>query len=162
MKNKLVSLPIYQQAIPVTDGMDFDIVEISESMHTDSWHVHVVIKNRIAETSIEDCVKVHKALRARFSMLRKDRALTMEVSTPGLQRTMKDVHEFTLFIDSPVKIYDNGVDDWIRGRIVSVDETTLTLEVGGNTIGGEGSRLMEMSFSSITKAKLDSIWEGDD
>lgn len=162
MKNKLITLPIYKQAVPVTDGLDFDIVEISESMHTDSWHVHVVIKNRNGETTIEDCVKIHKALRARLSMLRNDRALTMEVSTPGLQRTMKDVHEFTLFIDSPVKIYDNVKDDWIRGTIISVDETSLTLEVRGSSIGEEGPTLKEIPFATITKAKLDSIWEGDD
>lgn len=156
MKNGLRSTVLFQEAAPLIERMGLILVDITESQQHRSNQIRVVIKAPGRITTIEDCVKVHKALEPRLALTREERDLHLEVSTPGLQRLMKDLHELEVFTGEQVKIYDERVDDWLQGRLEKVDENSVYLS---EQDAAGRSEMKSIPLKSVKKAKLDAFWE---
>jgi ribosome maturation factor RimP len=88
-----------------------------------------------------------------------DRDLQLEVTTPGLQRTIKDFYEFSLFTGRRVRVYDTSKPAWVSGIIKACDDHALTLDEVYIEDGKEMIATMVVELASIQKAKLDYRWE---
>ncbi|MDY0290231.1 MAG: ribosome assembly cofactor RimP [Sphaerochaeta sp.] len=143
------------------EALGITLVDISRIDRGFSVGVHITIMTKEREVDVADCSKVYKLVYPRMEMLLGERDLELEVSTPGLQRTIKDVYEFTLFEGRRVRVYDTEHKDWVSGLVTGSDATSVTL---GNAFIGDSKEMIETMvapFARIQKAKLDYRWEDD-
>ncbi|NQU80414.1 MAG: ribosome assembly cofactor RimP [Bacteroidetes bacterium] len=157
LKNKIRENTLFIETAPLVQKIGLILVDISESEQQNSIQIRVVIKAQDRITTIEDCTKVHKLLEPRLELLVNNKDLQIEVSTPGLQRNLKDYYEFELFTGENVKIYDDRISDWLTGKIsgVKTDEEVLILDQSINN----DIKFVEIPYTFIKKAKLEVIWE---
>jgi ribosome maturation factor RimP len=79
--------------------------------------------------------------------------LYMEVTSPGMERLIKNAAEFILFKDRMIRIWDTDVSDWVSGTIRAADNETICLELIPEE-QTDGSELRQIPYSRIAKAKL--------
>lgn len=96
---------------------------------------------------VNDCAKVHRVLLPRLEELLGTEETSMELTSPGIEHNIKNAREFFVFINKNVRVWDKTVSDWIGGKIISTNETSLTLEK-------EGSEQITILFENIAKAKF--------
>ena len=70
----------------------------------------------------------------------------MEVTSPGMERHIKNAAEFALFIGREVKVWYTEISDWVSGVIKNSNENQLILEVM------EEEKVIP--YTNIAKAKL--------
>ena len=141
------------------EALGITLVHISKIDRGFSVGVHITIMAKDREVDVDDCSKVYKLVYPRMEMQLGERDLELEVSTPGLQRTIKDVYEFTLFEGRRVRLYDAKQSNWISGLITSSDTSSVTLSAAFIGDSKEMIETMVVDFANIQKAKLDYRWE---
>ena len=92
-------------------------------------------------------------------MIYADRDIQLEVSSPGLQRNLKDVMEFSVFTGKDVRCYSVSDSCYIVGRIASCDGSSVTLSGYHKEDKDEDGESITLPFSDIAKAKLEYRWE---
>jgi ribosome maturation factor RimP len=134
---------------PVIEGLGLSLVELSVSRHRGSVSVRVaVFKGGGGGVSIADCSKAHRAIMPRLELAFGGDNLSVELSSPGINRLIKEGAEFRYFIGCPVKCWITELSDWKDGILEDVTETHIKIK------GKTG--MEELAFESIAKAKLDS------
>ena len=71
----------------------------------------------------------------------------MELTSPGIDRNVKNAAEFSLFVGRAVRVWSKKISDWIGGKIVSADETVLTMET-------EKGEIVTVPYGEMAKAKF--------
>jgi ribosome maturation factor RimP len=160
MKNNITKDPLFEEYAPLLEAMGVVIVNIDFNETPYSTKLTVIIKLKEGEVGVSQCTKVHRLIKARMELqLAEEQDFDLEVSTPGLQRKIKDVYEFTLFKDKRVRVYDVLQSSWFSGIIKDVKENSLVLT---NCIDQDEKKLesdLDIDFENISKAKLEYIWE---
>lgn len=145
------SIPYFSDCAPSVDAEGFTLVELQVNRQKDSVYVTVVIasKDPSMDIGVKDCSKVHHALQPKLLALLNvsEDVLYMEVSSPGLERNLRNAHEFAFFVGREVRVWDKNVSDWVKGIIKSSDETQVTL-------GLEGGEEKSVAYNDIAKAKF--------
>ena len=131
---------------PVVLGLGFSLVEFSSHRNRSNLTVNAIIYNQNG-VGLDECTKVYKTILPRIELLEDTRNINLEVSSPGISRNIKYIEEFEIFIGKSVKILKKDVSDWIHGRIISVDNNSVKINVDKNA--------MSVSFEDINKAKLE-------
>jgi len=57
--------------------------------------------------------------------------LSIEVASPGIDRTIKDAFEFQLYIGRGIRCYRTDISDWTAGIIEKADDQHLVLRGQG-------------------------------
>jgi ribosome maturation factor RimP len=96
---------------------------------------------------VDDCSRLHRALLPRLELEFPGGDLYLEVSSPGIDRLIRDGSEFVHYLGRGVKCYRRDISDWTGGLLLSADETGIVLETGEGQI--------PVPYDSIAKAKLD-------
>ncbi len=146
---------------PLLEAMGITLVDINRIDRGKSVTVTMVIVAKEAEVSVDHCAKVYRLVYPRMELQLGERDLQLEVSTPGLQRTLKDVYEFSLFTGKRVRVYDMSKEAWVSGIITQADQTSVQLSQVFIEDAKEMIETMSVAFSDIQKAKLDYRWEDD-
>ena len=151
--------PLYIEYEPLLAQLGLTIVEIGQVNRKEGVNVVIIILCRDGETTVDHCADVYRLVFPRLQLALGDRDLSLEVSTPGLERSFKDIHEFTLFQGKRVRLYDNGRRTWVSGIIEGMGEGNVTL--GEVFVEGQNERFeqMNITYTAIQKAKLDYRWE---
>ncbi len=136
----------YSDLKPIVQGLGYDLVELKQHIVKGVLHISLVIYKKDG-VGIDDCSEVHNAVLSRIEIIEDSRDIHLEVSSPGVNRTLKTVDEFTVFMDNWIKVMRKGASDWIRGTILDADENSVTLKNEETTF--------TVPFESIQKAKLD-------
>jgi ribosome maturation factor RimP len=137
---------LFTELNPIITGLGYDIVEFKKQQVKGTLHVSVVIY-KPEGIRIEDCEEVHSTILPRIELYEDMRDIHLEVSSPGINRTIKSADEFPIFIHNMVKILEKGGSDWIRGEIKEADETSVTVQYDDSSYTVE--------YDNIQKAKLD-------
>ncbi|MDR3301014.1 MAG: ribosome assembly cofactor RimP [Spirochaetaceae bacterium] len=136
-----------EQVKPIIEGLGLSLVGLNVSRHKGSVSVRAaVFKGGGGGVSIADCSKAHRALMPRLELLAGGENLSVEVSSPGISRLIKEGAEFKYFIGCPVKCWITGLSDWKDGILEDVTETYITIK------GKTG--MEKLALESIAKAKL--------
>ncbi|MFP4376670.1 MAG: ribosome assembly cofactor RimP [Spirochaetales bacterium] len=130
----------------VVQGLGFEIVEANQSVVKGRTHVHLVVY-REEGVNVDHCAEIHKTLAPRLELILDDRDVALQVSSPGIDRVFKHMHEFSVFAGRGVRVLRKSNLEWEAGRIESSDEQSVTLQTGESRITVE--------FADIQKAKLD-------
>ena len=145
--------PYFAECESLALSLGFSLVELQVVPQKGNVHITAVISALSSESNVgvSDCGKVHRALEMRLSeLLEKDREnIYMEVSSPGLERNIKNAWEFSVFKGKKVRVWDKNVSDWIHGSVLSSSSESVELETE------EGKRVF--LFDEIAKAKFFNI-----
>jgi ribosome maturation factor RimP len=139
---------LYDSLEPVVQGLGMSLIELTRFRQKNGVQVRIVVYKPGA-ISIEDCSRVHHALLPRLELAFPGLDIYVEVSSPGIDRVIRDGSEFVHYIGRGIKCYRTDISDWTGGVLLSADDRRLTLK------GKDG--LMNISYEIIAKAKLDSI-----
>jgi len=130
----------------VLDGLKFSLVELTVSRHRGSVQVRAVIYNG-SSISTDDCSKVHRAIMPRLELAFEGQDIYLEVSSPGIDRLIKDGSEFAHYRGRAVRCYRTDISNWTAGILESADEKGIVIKTK------EGA--VRLEFEIIAKAKLD-------
>jgi ribosome maturation factor RimP len=138
--------PLYDEVLPVVEGCGLELVEFTVSRHKGSARVRIVVF-KTGGIGVADCSAVHRAAQGRLELAFPGNDVYIEVSSTGIDRTVKDANEFRYYIGLPMRCYLRDGSDWVRGVLESADRERLVL-------AGENGR-RELEYRRIAKARLD-------
>jgi len=121
-------IPHYSECAPLVEGLGYHLIELKI-------------------VSVNDCSRVHHALLPRLEALLGTDNTSMELTSPGIDRNVKNAAEFSLFVGRAVRVWSKKISDWIGGKIVSADETVLTMET-------EKGEIVTVPYGEMAKAKF--------
>jgi len=105
-----------------------------------------------AGIGIEDCERVSRDISAMLDVEDViDHAYTLEVSSPGLDRPLRQAADYRRFVGRRAKIVVSEAVDhqtYLEGRLNGLDGETVLLE-------GRGGRIHRIPLPLITRARLD-------
>ena len=158
----LDKIPHFSECSPLVTGLGYALVELRVISNHGTFQVRAVITHLTSgETEgigINDCAKVHRLLLPRLEALLKSQEVYMEVTSPGMERLIKNAAEFSLFLGKHARIWDTQVGDWVHGVIHSSDSKNLILELSekkdahNSSVSAAEQRVIP--FEQIAKAKL--------
>jgi ribosome maturation factor RimP len=109
----------------------------------------VVYRGGGMPVGLDDCSRAHHAILPRLELAFPESELYVEVSSPGINRLIKDGAEFAHYRGRRVCCYRTDIADWSAGILEAADETGIVLN------GKEGT--MRLNYEIIAKAKLDPV-----
>ena len=131
---------------PVLSGMGFSMVELSVGRLKGSTHVSVVLYRR-GGVGIDQCAEASHLLLPRLETLEGLDDVSLEVSSPGIERQIRSPAEYEIFKGRGVRLLAGDETEWIGGIIDGVEGGTLWLKRGRERKG--------FAISGIRKARLE-------
>lgn len=138
---------------PILLSMGLDLWDMEFQKQGPKWLLRVYIDREIGGgVTLQDCETVSRDLSAALDV--EDiipHAFTLEVSSPGLDRTLSKPEHFIRFAGSMVKIKTyqqiNG-EKVFRGKLLGMADSIVTIEL-------EAGTALEIPMTNITKASLE-------
>jgi len=100
----------------------------------------------------EDCARAHRAIMPALEGAFLDRELSLEVTTPGINRRARDGAELALYKGRGARCWRTDISGWAAGILDEADAQGITLK------GKEGT--IRLGYGIIAKAMLDPSQEG--
>ncbi|MBQ0002603.1 MAG: ribosome maturation factor [Treponema sp.] len=146
----LQTLSHYSDCQPLVDGLGYILVDLKIIPAKSTVKISAVIasKDVTKDIGVEDCSKVHHALLPRLQALLGTEDTYMEVTSPGMDRNIRNAAEFELFKGHEVRVWDKEISDWVSGIIKTADSKSVTLE------NQQTKENKTVSFENIAKAKF--------
>lgn len=149
----LDSFPYYSECESLVSEMGYHLVELKLSKQGSTTKILAVITGDDSSVNIgvNDCSKVHRILLPKLEELLGTDDTYMELTSPGMERNIKNAAEFSLFKGREVRVWDKTITDWVRGNVISSDDKSITLEITQE----DGSSVQKtVSYVDIAKAKF--------
>ena len=149
----LDSYPHFTECEKIVSELGFHLVELKISPQNGVTQILATITGADSSVNIgvNDCSRVHKVLLpALEEMLGTDNTY-MELTSPGMERNIKNAAEFPLFLGREIRVFDKSVTEWVSGVLKNADSQSLTLE-DLKEDGSVESKII--SFENIAKAKF--------
>jgi ribosome maturation factor RimP len=135
-----------ENVTPIVEGLGFRVVELNTAVVSGRTHVTLVIYSA-AGVGIDECAIVHRTVLPRLEVLMNDRDVALQVASPGIDRVLKDWHEFEIFTGRGVRILSRGQEEWTSGVVQKAGDQEVELA------GPSG--VTTVRYAEIQKAKLD-------
>jgi ribosome maturation factor RimP len=136
---------LYASLEPVAKGLGLALVELTVSRHQGGAQVRAVVYKK-GVTGLEDCSAFHHACLPRLDLAFPGEDLYVEVSSPGIDRQIKDAAECVYYIGQGIRCYRTDTSGWSEGVLEAVDERGIDLKLNGERI--------HIAWENIAKAKL--------
>lgn len=154
MENKLNTESFYNEIENLIMPLNMNLVEASVYTSVQEAHVSVYINKEGGATS-DDLERVYELIYLKLK--NRFKGLTLEVSTPGCTRKIKDAGEFKFFIGKTVRVYSEKENAWISGTINNVSDLELHLSNAYKEENGETLNDNTILFRDIKKARLTDV-----
>ncbi|GBU27960.1 hypothetical protein R84B8_01514 [Treponema sp. R8-4-B8] len=139
-------MAVRQPLEDVLKGLGLRLIELAVSRHRESVQIRAVIYNG-GSIGTDDCSKAHRAITPRLELAFEGQDIYLEVSSPGIDRLIKDGAEFANYKGRGVRCYRADISDWTAGILESADEEGIIIKTK------EGN--VRIKFDIIAKARLD-------
>jgi ribosome maturation factor RimP len=106
-----------------------------------------VVIYRQEGVGVDDCAEVSGMLLPRLETIEGMSDVSLEVSSPGIERTLRSAAEYAIFAGRGVRFLAGDETEWRGGIIERVEGGTLWLRTGKDRKG--------FALSDIRKARLD-------
>ena len=141
---------LYNSLEPVINGLGMSLIELNvfrgKGSKSGNAQIRVIVQAKAGgSTGIDDCSAVHRAIMPRLELAFSGE-IYLEVSSPGIDRLIKDGMEFAHYTGRGVKCYRTDISDWTEGILLSADEKGIVLK------GKDGE--ITLSYEIIAKARL--------
>ncbi|MCL2832879.1 MAG: ribosome assembly cofactor RimP [Treponema sp.] len=154
---------------PVAKGLGMAVLELSLCRRkgrgsAGSVQVKVTVY-KDGNMGVDDCSRFHRAILPRLELAFNGQDLSVEVSSPGIGRLIKDGSEMAYFIGRNIRCYcscgtagsggargpgeaaaNQDGSGWTGGKLLAADEKGVTLETANGKI--------VLPYGIIAKAKL--------
>ena len=158
IREKDPNAALFKTLEPLIGGIGMTLIELSVFHGKRSAGVQVkavvMASERLrsgGETGVEDCTRAHRLILPRLELAFPGKDVYLEVSSPGIDRLIKDGSEFAHYIGREVKCYRIDISDWTAGILRNADEEKIVLLVDGDeTI---------LPYETIAKARLNSAFK---
>jgi ribosome maturation factor RimP len=122
------------------------LIELTVSGRRESVQIRATV-DKGGPVGTDDCSRVHRAILPRLELAFSGKDLYVEVSSPGINRLIKDGAEFPFYLGRGVRCYRTDISDWTGGVLLAADSGGITLK------GKDGA--VSLSYGIIAKARLD-------
>ncbi len=136
---------------PILDSFGLTLWDMEFQRHGPKWLLRIYIDRETSGVTLDDCEAVSRDLGAALDV--EDvipHAYTLEVSSPGLDRTLSKPEHFVRFSGSSVNIKTfqqiNG-QKVFRGKLIGLVGERVQLEL-------ENGVIMEIQMKDVAKASL--------
>ena len=146
MKNRKPTGPVAESVRELVAEIGYAVVDFSAERVKGRTHVHCVLHHSEG-INLDALGEVHATLQPRLEALLEDDDLYIEFSSPGIERTFKSFHEFSVFRGATVRILPTDASEWIQGRIEDADDQRCVLV-------DESGHRHEFSPETAAKARL--------
>jgi ribosome maturation factor RimP len=106
-----------------------------------------VVIYRQEGVGVDDCAEVSGMLLPRLETIEGMTDVSLEVSSPGIERTLRGSSEFAIFAGRGVRFLAGDETEWRGGIIDRVEGETLWLRIGRERKG--------FALADIRKARLE-------
>ena len=149
---------LFQSLEPVIRGLGMNLLELNVSRRKGQGQRKppgvqiraVVYKD--GNISLDDCSGAHRAIAPRLDLAFPDQEIYLEVSSPGIDRLIKDGREFAHFIGRELRCYRTDIMDWYAGVLCAADEKQIVLRSNGEET--------VLQYEKIAKARLNALPQG--
>lgn len=141
---------LFEDMQPVVAGAGLQLVDLRAQIVKDVLRIVVVIY-REDGVGVDECAEVHRMLGPRMEAMYPDRDLRLEVSSPGIERTIRLPREYRIFQLRGVRVYSKSRQEWVAGIIADSDEHAVTIDRAGTQ--------QRIEYVDIQKARLDDSQE---
>jgi ribosome maturation factor RimP len=144
---------LFRELEPVINGLGYALIELSlyrggKKAGIASAQVRLIIGGKSGgHIDTTELSLIHRAVLPRLELAMKGADLYLEVSSPGIDRLIKEGAEFRHYSGMAVKCWLKGAEDWKHGILRGSDKEKITMETGEGTI--------EPTYETIAKARLD-------
>ncbi len=140
------------------EPMGYKLVEASRSEHKGTVSLRMLCYKGGDGITTEDLEAIYNVVYPRYSVL-WTRDLELEVSSPGINRNIKDIGEFKIFLGKTVRVYVQSKSSYVVGKIEKADDDYLYLSSYLIEDTKEEGEEIRIEYSDISKAKLDYVTE---
>lgn len=140
------------------EPMGYKLVEASRSEHKGTVSLRMLCYKGGDGITTEDLEAIYNVVYPRYSVL-WTRDLELEVSSPGINRNIKDIGEFKIFLGKTVRVYVQSKSSYVVGKIEKADDDNLYLSSYLIEDTKEEGEEIRIEYSDISKAKLDYVTE---
>ncbi|MGW8287022.1 MAG: ribosome maturation factor RimP [Desulfobulbales bacterium] len=137
-------------ALPVLEERGLELIEVQFRCEQSGWVLRLIIDKQEG-VSLDDCTAVSREISQLLDIEDFiDQAYNLEVSSPGLDRPLKNMADFQRFTGRKAKIKTIAPIDGEHvfiGKILQATGETIILAVG--------SRELEIPFAQVAKARLE-------
>ena len=151
---------LYQDIESLMSSIGLDVVEVSSQEVKGSTVLRIYLSKKNQDITTDDLESAYNIIFPRYNVIYSNRDLSLEVTSPGLQRNLKDWNEFSLFEGRDVRVYSTKYSSYVVGRIEKVDGDQLFLGDYLIEDKGEKGESITLEYKDIAKAKLEYRWEG--
>jgi ribosome maturation factor RimP len=95
----------------------------------------------------DDCSRVYRAILPRLEQAFPEGEFSVEVSTPGINRIVKDGVELAHYRGKGVRLWRTDISDWSAGLLEAADEYGIIIR------GKE--EMIRLDYAIVAKARLD-------
>ncbi|MDR2601738.1 MAG: ribosome assembly cofactor RimP [Spirochaetaceae bacterium] len=140
--------PLYQELEQVVKGLGMALVELTVAKSKGGAKIRAVITPADAKLNagLLECSRVHRAVMPRIELAFPQENVSVEISSPGINRQLKNAGEFRHFTGKKIACYRTDISDWCTGLLESAGEHKITIR--------ENEKMTELKYSIIGKAKL--------
>jgi ribosome maturation factor RimP len=131
---------------PLVQAMGFRLVELGLHRSRGGSRVHVVV-HRAEGVGVDDCAALSRSLKPRLELAAGLGEIGLEVSSPGLERVLKDPAEYDIFRGRGMRLWLRDAADWLDGTCEGLLDGELAFASGGQR--------RRIRLDEIVKAKLD-------
>jgi ribosome maturation factor RimP len=144
----LDKMPYYADCEPLVTGLGCRLVELRVLPRQGGFNVRAVIQSALPTgvIGVNECAKVHRTLFQRLEAITGCQDISMEVTSPGTERNIKNAAEFVLFAGRMVRVWDRTLADWVSGKIAGASEDALSFD--------DELNVRSIPYADIAKAKL--------
>jgi ribosome maturation factor RimP len=141
--------PVFDSLEKVVRGLGMVLIEVIVSRHRGSVRIQVIVDRggKGGAVGIDDCSRVHRAVIPRLDLAFPGKDLYVEVSSPGIDRLIKDGTEFGFYLGRAIRCYRTDISGWTGGILRNADSGGISLE------GKDG--IVSLPYEIIAKARLD-------
>lgn len=140
--------PLYAALEPLIAAMGYSLLEVNTVHLKEGRKVYLVVYSAQG-ISMKDCTEINRTVLPKLEIILDARDISLEVSSPGLERKLSSFEEFALFQGKKARVLikDEG---WIFGIITEADQKSLVF----NVEGVEGNDMRELTRDLVYKAQL--------
>jgi ribosome maturation factor RimP len=144
-------MPYYADCEPLVTALGCCLVELRVLPRQGGFNVRAVIlaADSASVIGINECAKVHRTLAQRLEAITGCQDISMEVTSPGTERNIKNAAEFALFCGRMARVWVRPLADWVSGKITGASGDALLIGTLENELN-----VRSIPYADIAKAKL--------
>ena len=125
--------PLINELELVVNKQGYQIVEFNESFLGRKTHFQITLYHPNGFT-LDDCASIHVLLDARLEKLTEKTNFSLEISSPGVRRSLKTTRELKVYLGTDVAILTTAGEEWIKGKLNDYQNNHITIQEDTDTI----------------------------